>query len=88
MSVAFEAHGETVPMRGATMSATPPDFGPVLRLRQRIDEQHAMEKARMNGGDRRMNFAQLGQERGGPERGKGVAAFEMDQLHEMGTPSR
>ena len=27
--VAFDAHGETVPMRGATMSAAPPDFGPV-----------------------------------------------------------
>ena len=47
-----------------------------------------LEKAGVNIGDGWTNFAQLAKRRGGVERGKGVAAFGMDQLPEMGTPTR
>ena len=47
-----------------------------------------MQEARTNAGNGRVDFPQLRQQRGGTERGKSVAAFEMNQLHEMGTPSR
>jgi hypothetical protein len=102
MSVAFDAHGDTVPTRGATISATPvhrtgvriPIAQQLRQLPIRVRGATAPTPGRSAGTAREppaidgMDLPQPGQQGSGAKRRKGVAAFQMDQMHVSGEPPR